>query len=93
MGVVNPWRGLTLSEIGDELYPEGGDGVFTKPNFPTRRWGQVFTKTSTTCKMSVEKILKHYKEKGCTVRRVRDEFNTKKFKGNLGTFYSVEIKL
>lgn len=44
------WKDLTMSEVWDILsqdIPEQMKRVFTKPDFPTNRWGKITTKTAT----------------------------------------------
>lgn len=92
MGATVTWKILTMEEIWDSLFEGEDQKVFHKPIFPTRRWGQSFTKTSTTCKQSVQKILNHYKSKGFKVRKRIDRSDKAKLFRNLGIFYYIEIQ-
>lgn len=86
------WNILTMSEIWDDMYKENTSPIFSKPTFPTRRWGQSFTKDSTTCKISIKKIIGHYTSKGYKVKKSIDRSSTNKFK-NLSTFYHISIQI
>ena len=74
----------------DELYGyinrDKDPKTFVKPKFPTRRWGHVYTKDSTTDVASLNKMLKQLKDEGFNVRKKKDKEN------NLGKFYKIEIK-
>ena len=84
------WRKLTMDECWEAVNADKETRVFEKPSFPTRRWGQSFTKTATTCTFSVQKILECYRTKGWKVRKRIDRESTSKFR-NLGKFYYIEI--
>ena len=72
----------------DELYDYSyrDQKTFIKPTFPTRRWGNIYTKDSTTDIKEINVILGKLKEDGYKVRK-RIAKKTK-----LGTFYRIEIK-
>lgn len=74
-----------MDELWDFLN-EGKNTTFTKPTFPTRRWGQVYTKETTTDIAVVNKLIIKLKEAGFTVRKRIDN------KTNRGTFYRIDIK-
>ena len=80
----NQWRTMTMSELYDYSY--SNQNTFVKPSFPTRRWGNVYTKDSTTNIKEINTILNKLKEDGYMVRKRIDK------KNNLGTFYRIEIK-
>lgn len=80
----NQWRTMTMDELYDYSY--GNQNTFVKPSFPTRRWGNVYTKDSTTNIKEINTILNKLKEDGYMVRKRIDK------KNNLGTFYRIEIK-
>lgn len=84
------WALLTMSECWDLLNPSPS-GVFIKPNFPSKRWGQTTTKESTTDKNAIKKILLKLEEKGIKSRKRIHRGDTDKFK-RMGTFYKIEIK-
>lgn len=81
-----------MEELWEELNPTPHK-VFHKPKFPTRRWGQSFTKDSTTCKTSIKRMIDHYAKKGIRARKRKDEFATNKFNKHLGVFYHIEIQI
>lgn len=83
------WKVVTMSELYDFLNTEKSS-VFIKPKFPTRRWGQIHTKTSTTDKTVLEKAIEKYKLLGVKVRKRVCKESNEKYK-NLGTFYKIEI--
>lgn len=85
------WQTLSMDEIWNELHHDESSNIFVKPTFPTRRWGQVFTKDSTTCKATVKLIIEHYKSTNVKIRKRIDYHNMKKFQ-KLGKFYRIEIK-
>lgn len=82
------WRQLTMSEVWDILIKQATDEerkVIVKPDFPTRRWGQITTKTSTTDKKALQKCQTLIAEKS----RLRiDKENSVKFKAK---FYKIEV--
>lgn len=80
-----------MDEAWESLHENKDSKVFLKPTFPTRRWGQSFTKTSTTCKLSVQKIIDYYTNKGIKIRKRIDKSDKAKLFKNLGTFYYLEI--
>ncbi|AFF28068.1 gp70 [Sphingomonas phage PAU] len=85
------WTTLSMSDLWDFIHMHDiRTSEFIKPKFPTRRWGQSFTKTSTTCKHSVERISKQLNELRFDTKIVSDKEANVKFK-NLGKFKSIQI--
>ena len=82
---MNNWRTLTMDELWDFCHKDWHEDM-KKPKYPTRRWGQVYTKESTTNINEVNKVIPLLKECGFTVRKRIEK------KTNLGTFYRIEIK-
>jgi hypothetical protein len=41
------WRVIDMEEMYDYINKDRDQKTFIKPKFPTRRWGQTYTKTST----------------------------------------------
>jgi hypothetical protein len=80
----NRWRTITMDELYG--YINKDQDTFIKPTFPTRRWGNVYTKDSTTNIKDINNILKKLKEDGYTVRKRIDK------KNNTGIFYRIDIK-
>jgi MoaA/NifB/PqqE/SkfB family radical SAM enzyme len=80
----NQWRTMTMDELYDYSYVN--QNTFVKPSFPARRWGNVYTKDSTTNIKEINALLDKLKEDGYTVRKRIDK------KNNSGTFYRIEIK-
>jgi len=82
------WIQLTMSEVWDILQtnmPLSIRKTFIKPEFPTRRWGQISTKISTTDKKALQKCASLIDIK---TRIVKDVENSKKFRAKL---YKIEI--
>jgi hypothetical protein len=90
MGVINEettqWRTLTMDELFDYNNKDKDQKTFIKPKFPTRRWGNVYTKDSTTDIKIINNLLNKLKEDGYTVRKKLDK------ETNSGKFYRIEIK-
>lgn len=82
------WRIFTMDEVWDLLNPNGSK-LAMKPNFPTRRWGNITTKTSTTDKESLEKAIEVLRQGGMKVRKRIDHEATKK---HTLKFYKIEVK-
>jgi hypothetical protein len=80
------WRTLTMDELYDYKNKDKDQTTFIKPKFPTRRWGNVYTKDSTTDKKVINDLISELKEDGYTVRKRLDK------ETNLGKFYRIEIK-
>lgn len=87
------WERITMSDLWDFITPNPPKHV-RKPKFPTRRWGDITTNASTSDRLSIIKALELYKEKGFTVRKCIDHFESDKFKTTLGgkKMYYIEIK-
>lgn len=85
------WEIYTMSELWDLCNPIPNK-TFIKPEFPTRRWGEITTHTSSTDKLAIEKGIVLLKEKGVKCRKRIDHFNTKKFKSYGKKFYQIEYK-
>jgi hypothetical protein len=80
----NQWRTITMDELYD--YSHSNQNIFIKPSFPSRRWGYIYTKDSTTNIKEINNLINKLKEDGYTVRKRIDK------KNNSGTFYRIEIK-
>ena len=80
------WRVITMDELWSYNNKDRQDNVVIRPKFPTRRWGNAYTKTSTTDIRSINDLLDKLKEHGHVVRK-RIEKKTKQ-----GPFYRLEIK-
>jgi len=87
------WVVLTMQEMW-ELHAKDiqGNEIFSKPTFPTKRWGKTFTKTSTDDIKTINLLLIKYKEKGFSVRKRIDYETMKRFHPSYGKFYYIEIK-
>jgi hypothetical protein len=58
------WETVPMSEVWDLIHkytPEEHKKNIQKPNFPTKRWGDITTKISTTDKKSIEFLLEKLK--------------------------------
>lgn len=77
------WRIIDMDELYDYFHKDETCSI--KPKFPTRRWGHVYTKISTTNIVEVNKSLKLLKEDGFDVRKRLEK------KNNIGKFYMIEI--
>lgn len=82
-----------MCDLWDFIYPNPPKHII-KPEFPTRRWGNITTKTATSDKLSIDKAMMLYKEKGYMVRKRIDHDLSNKFKNTLGgkKMYYLEIK-
>jgi hypothetical protein len=83
-------RILTWPEVTALLVQETTN-TWIPPRYPTRRWGNVYTLTSTTDRKTVEHLVEELKKLGYKVKRKLDKEKTLQHK-NLGTFYSIEIQ-
>jgi hypothetical protein len=83
-------RILTWPEVTVLLLHETST-TWTPPRYPTRRWGNIYTLTSTTDKRMVEHLVKELTSHGYNVKKKRDKEKTLQHK-RLGTFYSIEIQ-
>lgn len=79
------WRVINMEELYDYINKDREEKTFIKPKFPTRRWGQVYTKTSTTDVNQLDKILNKLREDGFDVRKKLEKEN------HIGKFYQIEI--
>ena len=83
--LINDWRVIDMEELYDYLNKDRDEKTFIKPKFPTRRWGQVYTKTSTTNVRQINTILGKLSDEGFEVRKKLEKEN------NIGKFYQIEI--
>jgi hypothetical protein len=79
------WPEVTL------LLAQDQSKTWIPPKFPTRRWGNIYTLTSTTDKLTVEHLVTQLQNLGYKVKRKKDKEKTLQHK-NLGIFYSIEIQ-
>jgi hypothetical protein len=79
------WPEVTL------LLAQDRSTTWIPPRYPTRRWGNVYTLTSTTDRKTVEHLVEELKKLGYKVKRKLDKEKTLQHK-RLGTFYSIEIQ-
>lgn len=70
---------------------KGNTSIFSTPTFPTRRWGKIHLKHSTTDINSINRGIDKLKAKGIVCRKRRDLPSELKFK-NVGKFYKIEYK-
>lgn len=83
-------RALTWPEVSRLLAQEASQ-TWLPPKFPTRRWGNTYTLTSTTDRKTVEQLVIELKARGHQVKKKRDIEKTLLHR-NLGTFYYIEIQ-
>ena len=83
-------RVLTWPEVTLLLAQETSN-LWIPPKFPTRRWGNTYTLTSTTDKLTVEHLVTQLQNLGYPVKKKKDKEKTLQHK-NLGIFYSIEIQ-
>jgi hypothetical protein len=81
----NQWRTMTMDELYEYSYVN--QNTFVKPTFPSRRWGYVYTKDSTTNIKEINDLLARLKSDGHKVRKRIAK------KTNSGIFYRIEIKI
>ena len=79
------WRVIDMEELYDYLNKDRDEKTFIKPKFPTRRWGQVYTKTSTTDVKQINSVLGKLRDEGFEVRKKLEKEN------HIGKFYQIEI--
>lgn len=79
----NNWRIISMEELYEYFYVE--NNVFGKVKFPTRRWGQVYSKTSTTNHSYLVRCLEKLKV-DCFDVKIKLEK-----KNNNGKFYQILI--
>lgn len=84
------WRIYTMSELYKLLNTEKSL-VFIEPTFPTCRWGQTHTKTSSTDIFAINKGIGKLREQGITARKRICYDDMKKYRSR-GKFYRIEIK-
>lgn len=85
----NEWRLLGMDELYD-LLVINQSSVFHKPTFPTRRWGKIHLKFSTTDIDAINKGVEKLKEKKVKCRKRIDYETMKKFP-KWGKFYKIEV--
>lgn len=83
---------MTMDELWDYIprTPEELNRII-KPNFPTRRWGQIYTKTATTDISKINELITILKAKGLMVRK-RKCLETMIKHRNRDIFYKIEVK-
>jgi lipocalin len=79
------WRIIDMEELYDYINKDRDEKTFIKPKFPTRRWGQVYTKTSTTDVRQIDSVLGKLRDEGFEVRKKLEKEN------QMGKFYQIEI--
>lgn len=83
------WQILPMSEIWDLLNPNPNK-TFGRPRFPCRRWGQSYTKESTTNRKELITMVEKLSAMGLKVRKRIHHEDTNRIQKR-GTFYKVEI--
>lgn len=82
-----------MSEVWDLLsedIPNVDKLTFQKPTFPTRRWGQITTKTSSSEIRTINKCIEKLRSKNkIVIKRINQE-ETKRFKIKM---YNLYIKI
>jgi hypothetical protein len=86
------WKIFTMEELWELCTTDEDKKKVIKPKFPTKRWGDITTKISSTDKNSIEKGIKKLKEIGVVVRKRVDHDTTEKHKNFGKKFYKIEIK-
>jgi hypothetical protein len=75
-GLINDsWRVIDMEELYDYINKDKDEKTFIKPKFPTRRWGQVYTKTSTTDVRQIDIVLGKLRDEGFEVRKKLEKEN------------------
>ena len=70
MKLEQNWRVFSMDELWELLHEDVKESkTLLKPNFPTRRWGDITTKTASTNKKSIEKGIQLLKERSVKVRK------------------------
>lgn len=82
---------MTMDEIWEATHESNASQIFSKPTFPTRRWGDVYTKISTTNKTVINCLIHNMKVNGKQVRKRLDREAMNKWT-RYGNFYKIEIK-
>lgn len=83
------WEIVSLEKFQDEVWETNTEIMkitFSKWKFPTRRWGNVYKKESTTDKELISKMIEYYKQQGFKIKKRIVE------KTNYSTYYSIWIK-
>lgn len=84
------WVTITMNDLWEKTSIHNTkDSIWIKPVFPCRRWGHVYTKTSTTDKTALEKQMPKLIDIGIKCRKRICKESSEKFK-NLGKFYKIE---
>lgn len=83
------WIILSMEELYVLLNKESSS-VFSMPTFPTRRWGQIHLKFSTTDITAINKGLEKLKENNVICRKRIDKESMIKYP-KLGKFYKIEL--
>lgn len=83
--IKESWRVIDMEELYDYINKDSEQTMFIKPKFPTRRWGNIYTKTSTTDIKQLNTVLRKLRDDGFDVRKKLEKDN------NLGKFYKIEI--
>ncbi len=80
----------------DELWDIVHEGkppsqVFLKPHFPTSRWGNVYTKTSTNDYVFIQLALKELQRKGVESKKIIDKTTSDRHRRRGTKFYSIKV--
>lgn len=86
------WKIITMEELWELCVNDEDKKKRIKPKFPTRRWGNITTKQSSTDKNYIEKGIQKLKEIGVVARKRIDNETTEKHKNFGKKFYKIEIK-
>jgi hypothetical protein len=81
--MVDSWRIISMEELYEYFYVD--NTIFVKIKFPTRRWGHVYSKTSTTNHSYLVNALERLKVDGFDVKIKLEK------KNNNGKFYQILI--
>ena len=85
------WHQLSMDDLY-ELLVDKESSVFTKPKFPTKRWGKIYTKNATNDKLAIDRGLSELKKKGIICRKRLCKETMQKHP-NQGKFYKIETKI
>lgn len=86
------YRKLTMDELWlllSEDIPSSMAKVFSKPTFPTRRWGKITLSDCTTDILSITKGIDKLNKRGIKCRKRIDGITSSRFRGY--KFYYIEI--
>jgi hypothetical protein len=86
------WKIFTMEELWELCTTDEDKKKVIKPKLPTKRWGDITTKISSTDKNSIEKGIQKLKEIGVVARKRVDHDTTEKHKNFGKKFYKIEIK-